>query len=92
MLVEAKAGAGVVAGSSETAHGDTHTFLYRGGMMEDLPSLDELERRYVMRVLAHTKGNISKAAKILGVDRKTLYRMREALSQLAPTVDSWDVH
>src|SRR5438128_3651799 len=30
-----------------------------GAMMDDLPSLDELERRYVMRVLAHTRGNIS---------------------------------
>ena len=63
-----------------------------GAMMDDFPSLDELEHRYVARVLAHTKGNISKAAKILGVDRKTLYRMREALSQLSPIVDSWDVH
>ena len=61
-------------------------------MMDDFPSLDELERRYVARVLASTKGNISKAAKILGVDRKTLYRMRESLSQLSPNVDSWDVH
>jgi transcriptional regulator with GAF, ATPase, and Fis domain len=63
-----------------------------GAMMDDFPSLDELERRYVARVLAHTKGNISKAAKILGVDRKTLYRMRETLSQFSPNVDSWDVH
>ena len=61
-------------------------------MMDDFPTLDELERRYVARVLVSTKGNISKAAKILGVDRKTLYRMREALSQLSPNVDSWDVH
>src|SRR4051812_22463876 len=61
-------------------------------MLTDFPSLNELERRYVARVLVHTKGNISKAAKILGVDRKTLYRMRESLSQLAPTVESWDVH
>jgi len=61
-------------------------------MLTDFPSLNELERRYVTRVLTYTKGNMSKAAKILGVDRKTLYRMREAMSQLAPTVDSWDVH
>src|SRR5881227_4297407 len=58
-------------------------------MLTDFPSLNELERRYVARVLAHTKGNMSKAAKILGVDRKTLYRMRESMSQLAPTVESW---
>src|SRR5205085_10337744 len=63
-----------------------------GAMMEDMPTLDDLERRYVARVLAHTKGNISKAAKILGVDRKTLYRMREVLSQISTPGESWDVH
>jgi transcriptional regulator with GAF, ATPase, and Fis domain len=61
-------------------------------MSADLPSLDELEKRYVARVLVFTKGNISKAAKILGVDRKTLYRMREVLSQLTPSGEKWDVH
>lgn len=58
----------------------------------DMPTLDELEARYILRVLAFTKGNISKAAKILGVDRKTLYRKRDELSQMSPTVDIWDVH
>jgi two-component system response regulator HydG len=58
----------------------------------DLPSLDELERRYVARVLAFTKGNISKAAKILGIDRKTLYRMREVLTQTDTTGEKWDIH
>jgi transcriptional regulator with GAF, ATPase, and Fis domain len=59
-------------------------------LLGDLPSLDELERRYVARVLAFTKGNISKAAKILGVDRKTLYRMRASLSQLSTHEEKWD--
>ena len=54
----------------------------RGELTDDFPTLDELERRYVARVLAHTKGNMSKAAKILGVDRKTLYRMREACPKM----------
>ncbi|HEX3068984.1 MAG TPA: sigma 54-interacting transcriptional regulator [Thermoanaerobaculia bacterium] len=61
-------------------------------LMTDFPSLDDLQRRYVVRVLTHTKGNVSKAARILGVDRKTLYRMREALSQLRAHVASWDIH
>jgi two-component system, NtrC family, response regulator AtoC len=30
-----------------------------------------------MRVLKETKGNKVKAAKILGIDRRTLYRMAE---------------
>ncbi len=58
-----------------------------GELSGDLPTLDQLEGRYVARVLAFTKGNVSKAAKILGVDRKTLYRM----SQKRPHVESWDV-
>jgi len=58
----------------------------------DLPKLSELERRYVARVLAFTGGNMSKAAKILGVDRKTLYRMRAAISQNATSGENWDVH
>jgi transcriptional regulator with GAF, ATPase, and Fis domain len=58
----------------------------------DLPTLDELEARYIMRVLAFTKGNMSKAAKILGVDRKTLYRKRDELSHNAPNAEFWDIH
>jgi Nif-specific regulatory protein len=63
-----------------------------GQLSDDLPTLAELEARYVARVLAFTKGNMSKAARILGVDRKTLYRRREELSQLGAHVDSWDIH
>ena len=61
-------------------------------MPAGFPTLDELEHRYVAKVLAHTKGNISKASKILGIDRKTLYRMRDVLSQLATSEEKWDVH
>jgi transcriptional regulator with PAS, ATPase and Fis domain len=58
----------------------------------DLPTLEQLEGRYIARVLAFTKGNMSKAAKILGVDRKTLYRKRDELSQIAATGEFWDIH
>lgn len=40
-----------------------------------LPSLDELERRYLLHVLEIARGNRTRAAAILKVDRKTLYRM-----------------
>lgn len=40
-------------------------------------TLRELEREYVIRVIENTKGNKSEAAKILGVDRTTLYRKLE---------------
>ena len=44
------------------------------GEVDDLVSLDEIERRYVLRVLEQVRGKRGIAAQILGVDRKTLYR------------------
>ncbi len=40
-------------------------------------TLKDLERAYIMRIIDNTKGNKSEAAKILGVDRTTLYRKLE---------------
>lgn len=40
----------------------------------ELVTLDEVERRYARRVLEAVGGNKARAARILGVDRKTLYR------------------
>lgn len=42
-----------------------------------LLSLEEVEKRHLARVLKETQGNKVKAAKILGIDRRTLYRMAE---------------
>ncbi len=42
-----------------------------------LPTLEELEKRYLRHVLSQVKGNRSRAAEILGIDRRTLYRMAE---------------
>lgn len=39
------------------------------------PTLSELEKRYAREVLAATGGNKTRAAEILGIDRKTLYRL-----------------
>ncbi|WP_339687772.1 sigma-54 dependent transcriptional regulator [Gimesia maris] len=41
---------------------------------EELVSLEELEHRYITHVLEATGGNQSQAARILGLDRKTIYR------------------
>jgi DNA-binding NtrC family response regulator len=46
-------------------------------LFEGLPSLDEIERRYLQHVLQATEGNRKRAAEILDVNRKTLYRMAE---------------
>jgi DNA-binding NtrC family response regulator len=40
-------------------------------------SLERMEDRYIREVLAATQGNISRAAEILGIDRRTLYRKLE---------------
>lgn len=38
------------------------------------PTLLELEREYVQKVLAHVAGNKSRAAEVLGIDRVSLWR------------------
>ncbi|HTS03043.1 MAG TPA: sigma 54-interacting transcriptional regulator, partial [Thermoanaerobaculia bacterium] len=40
---------------------------------------DHFEKRYLARVLAETKGNVSRAAERLGLDRTTLHRKMKAL-------------
>ncbi|MBA2484979.1 MAG: sigma-54-dependent Fis family transcriptional regulator [Nitrospira sp.] len=49
----------------------------RDGDQDVLLTLDEVEKRHLARVLKETRGNKVKAAKILGIDRRTLYRMAE---------------
>ena len=39
------------------------------------PTLDDLGRRYATLVLGECAGNKTKAAEVLGIDRKTLYRI-----------------
>jgi DNA-binding NtrC family response regulator len=46
-------------------------------LFADLPSLEELERRYLLYVLERVHGNRTRAAEVLGIDRRTLYRMAE---------------
>ena len=53
----------------------------------DLAPLDVVERRYVEHVLAMVDGNKSKAAKILGIERKTLYRKLDAWKLLTGSND-----
>lgn len=45
-----------------------------------LPNLDEIERRYILHVLDATGNNRKRTAEILGINRKTLYRMAARFS------------
>lgn len=42
-----------------------------------LPPLEEIERRYILHVLRGVAGNKSRAARLLGLERSTLYRKLE---------------
>ncbi|MBU8899046.1 two-component system response regulator [Corallococcus sp. H22C18031201] len=59
-----------------------------GGLAGDLPSLAELSRRYAAHVLQHVGGNKSEAARLLAVDRKTLYKLLETPEQGEPPLPS----
>ncbi len=43
----------------------------------EMITLDEMERRYVRQVLASVNGNKTHAARVLGIDRRSLYRRLE---------------
>lgn len=45
---------------------------------ESLPSLDEVQKEYINRVVTEFSGNVSKAAKALGLHRRSLQRMLKA--------------
>ncbi|MHB8878141.1 MAG: sigma-54-dependent transcriptional regulator, partial [Myxococcaceae bacterium] len=48
------------------------------GLAGDTPSLAELSRRYAAHVLQSVGGNKSEAARLLEVDRKTLYKLLDS--------------
>jgi two-component system response regulator AtoC len=53
--------------------GDLSMTAVPGSGKNSRPSLDEMEKDYILRVLGEAGGNQSKASQILGIDRKTLY-------------------
>jgi DNA-binding NtrC family response regulator len=50
----------------------------------EMPTLDQLESSYLLRVLSAVGGNKSRAAQVMGVDRKTLYRMIDRQVSASP--------
>jgi len=51
----------------------------------DLPTIEELERRYILKVLEYFQGNREKTAESLGINKSTLWRK---LQNYRPTPDS----
>ncbi len=49
-------------------------FLIAVDGKEEIMTLEEIDRRYILRVLALLGGNKARTAEVLGVDRRTLYR------------------
>jgi two-component system, response regulator RegA len=46
----------------------------RGGQRPEMPSLDRVEREHIERALGYTGGNVSRAAALLGMHRRSLQR------------------
>jgi DNA-binding NtrC family response regulator len=44
-------------------------------LFPDTPTLEEVKKRYVLHVLKHNQGNVSRSARVLNIDRRSLYRM-----------------
>ncbi|RIL04815.1 MAG: sigma-54-dependent Fis family transcriptional regulator [Proteobacteria bacterium] len=62
-------------GDGPTSASDTHGLV--ADALERHMTLAELEDLYIDRVLEHTRGNKVHAARILGINRRTLYRRGE---------------
>ena len=60
-------------------------------LFEGLPTLDQLERRYLAHVLGAVGGNRTRAAETLGIDRRTLYRMAERFGLTLPDSAGTDI-
>jgi len=54
----------------------------------ELITLDEVERRYVARVMEAVQWNKTEATRVLGIDRSTLYRKLERFGLTAPETSS----
>jgi len=62
------------------ARAQSTSLVVEGDDTSSLITLDQLERRYIMRVISAAGGNKALAARTLGLDRRTLYRKLERYS------------
>jgi len=67
--------AGLVDVTDLPAEIQGHSNIKEDTFFTGMPTLDELEKRYMLHVLEAAGGSRTRAAEILGIDRRTLYRM-----------------
>ena len=60
----------------------TRVDLIDGSDASALPTMEEIERRYIRQVLKALGGNKTAVAQVLGVDRRTLYRKLERMNEV----------
>jgi DNA-binding NtrC family response regulator len=59
-------------------------FAFPKGNADELPTLAEWNARYIDYVLNYTKGKKTAAARILGINRRTLYRRNKGKAAAVP--------
>jgi two-component system, NtrC family, response regulator AtoC len=64
--------------------------VVESSIIDDRPTLGELEKRYIALVLAECGGNKKRAAEKLGIDRRTLYRAIERSGETADSDEDGD--
>jgi two-component system response regulator HydG len=64
----------VIQASEITTPEDKPHENFYGQATEDSPTLEQLEKRYIQLILSKTAGKKERAAQILGINRRTLYR------------------
>ena len=57
---------------------------------DDWPTLEELERRYILKAMEHADGNQRQAADMLGIDKSTLWRKLKRYQSEQETLDGDD--
>lgn len=55
-------------------------------LFDDNPTLEQIEERYIKLILGQTHGQKDKAAKILGINRRTLYRKERVFGLVSADV------
>jgi DNA-binding NtrC family response regulator len=73
-ILSCRRGSSSVRNEAGRATAEDESLLLQGDV---LPSLDELQRRYARLVLGRVGGNKQRAAALLGIGRRTLYRWLE---------------